>query len=78
MTYEKTGTASGSRRSAGLRPQQRGRFHHACVAVANLQLFRAIWEFGDQALEDMLRANPGSYLNPPEHPLQYGPANDRP
>ena len=32
------------------------------LVVANLQLFRAISEFGDQALEDMLRANPGSYL----------------
>ena len=37
--------------------------HRACLVVANLQLFRAIWESGDQALEDMLRANPGSYLD---------------
>src|SRR5947209_12856757 len=37
--------------------------HRACLVVANLQLFRAIQEFGDRALEDMLRANPSSYLN---------------
>jgi len=37
--------------------------HRACVAVANLQLFRAIREFGDEALRDMLLANPSSYLN---------------
>ena len=37
--------------------------HHACVAVANLQLFRAIREFGDEALRDMLQANPSSYLD---------------
>jgi len=37
--------------------------HRACVAVANLQLFRAIREFGDEALRDMLQANPSSYLN---------------
>ena len=37
--------------------------HQACLAVANLQLFRAIKEFGDRALEDMLRASPSSYLN---------------
>jgi hypothetical protein len=36
--------------------------HRACLVVANLQLFRVISESGDQALEDMLRANPGSYL----------------
>jgi hypothetical protein len=37
--------------------------HRACVAVANLQLFRAIREFGDEALRDMLLTNPSSYLN---------------
>src|SRR6266446_2457730 len=35
--------------------------HRACLAVANLQLFRAIREFGDDALRDMLQANPSSY-----------------
>ena len=35
----------------------------ACLVVANLQLFSDIREYGDQALEDMLRANPSSYLN---------------
>src|SRR5258707_12661656 len=37
--------------------------HRACLVVANLQFFRAIRESGDQALKDMLRANPSSYLN---------------
>ena len=37
--------------------------HLACLTLANLQLFRAIREFGDEALRDMLRANPSSYLN---------------
>jgi len=37
--------------------------HRACMVITNLQLFRAISESGDQALADMLRANPSSYLN---------------
>src|SRR5437868_2289907 len=36
--------------------------HRACLAVANLQIFRAIREFGDEALRDMLLTNPSSYL----------------
>src|SRR6266436_3877531 len=32
--------------------------HLACLTLANLQLFRAIREFGDEALRDALRANP--------------------
>jgi len=37
--------------------------HLACLAIANLQLFRVIREFGDEALRDALRANPASYFN---------------
>ena len=37
--------------------------HRACHILVSLQMFRAIREFGDEALRDMLRANPSSYLN---------------
>ena len=37
--------------------------HRACMIVASLQMFKAIRKYGNDALKDMLRANPGSYLN---------------
>ena len=37
--------------------------HRACVVVANLQMFKAVRENGEQALRDMLLTNPSSYLN---------------
>ena len=37
--------------------------HQACLVVANLQLFRAISDYGEEALRDMLLTNPSSYLN---------------
>ena len=37
--------------------------HRACHILVSLQMFRAIREFGDEALRDMLRANPSSYLS---------------
>ena len=37
--------------------------HRACHILVSLQMFRAIREFGDEALRDMLQANPGSYLD---------------
>ena len=37
--------------------------HRACMAIANLQMFKAVRENGDQALRDMLLTNPSSYLN---------------
>ena len=66
-------------RSAGLRYQQRANtsstnlrelgnidpsvIHRACHILVSLQMFRAIEEFGDEAIRDMLRANPSSYLS---------------
>ena len=72
--FEEMGTASGSRqRSAGLRYQQRANtslgnidpsvVHRACHILVSPQMFRAIEEFGDGALRDMLRAKPSSYLS---------------
>ena len=37
--------------------------HRACHILVSLQMFRAIREFGDEALRDMLQANPSSYLD---------------
>jgi len=37
--------------------------HRACHIVVSLQMFRAIRKFGDEALGDMLRANPSSYFS---------------
>ena len=37
--------------------------HRACMIVASLQMFKAIRKYGNDALKDMLLANPGSYLN---------------
>jgi hypothetical protein len=36
--------------------------YRACHAVAALQVFNAISEYGDEALTDMLRADPATYL----------------
>ena len=37
--------------------------HRACHILVSYQMFRAIREFGDEALRDMLQAKPSSYLN---------------
>jgi len=37
--------------------------YRACQIVAGLQIFDAILEHGDKALEDMLLRNPASYLS---------------
>jgi hypothetical protein len=37
--------------------------HRACQIIVSLQMFRAIEEFGDKALREMLRDNPTNYFN---------------
>ena len=37
--------------------------HRACMMVASLQMLKAIRKYGNEALRDMLLANPSSYIN---------------
>ena len=37
--------------------------HRACLCVASLQMLKAIREYSDEALRDMLQSRPASYIS---------------
>ena len=37
--------------------------HHACMALAVIQIYRAIEEYGDEALRKMLHTKPASFIS---------------